>query len=254
MKKLISFPRIVFLLVCMVGVIAFTAFRQQEDTTTKKSTFRKEIKSGDEDTGTRGKRDRSLTDKDVAKMEKAMKKLDEGIAKLDETKLRIELEKVELDIKKAMNEVDWKKIERDVEAAFKNFDSEKVQAELKQQLQRIKEVDMVKVKEELRRANHDFDRQKAEMHLHGKEWKGQVEKEMKHAKEHMEQARQEMAELKGFTEQLQKDGLIDKNKGYKLEMKDGDLYINGQKQPKEKYKDYLKKGHFTINVEKGDRI
>ena len=51
---------------------------------------------------------------------------------------------------------------------------------------------------------------------------------------------------------VQKDGLIDKNKGYSIEWKNGgELYINGKKQTKEisdKYKKYYKKDGWRIEM------
>lgn len=48
---------------------------------------------------------------------------------------------------------------------------------------------------------------------------------------------------------LHKDGLIDKKKTYKLEVKKGDLYINGQKQPIEvsdKYRKYFQSDNYAL--------
>ena len=62
-----------------------------------------------------------------------------------------------------------------------------------------------------------------------------------------------MQNYKDFTNELEKDGLIDKNKAYSLELKDGYLYINGKKQSKEtteKYrKYYMGKDHFKISMD-----
>jgi hypothetical protein len=72
----------------------------------------------------------------------------------------------------------------------------------------------------------------------------------------MEKAMAEVKLLKEFTDELEKDGLIDKKKGYKVEVKDGELYINGTKQSKEtteKYRKYFKKDNFSISTD-GDTI
>ena len=50
-----------------------------------------------------------------------------------------------------------------------------------------------------------------------------------------------MLQLKEFTDALAADGLIDKKKGYTIEWKNGDLYINDKVQPKsvsDKYRKY----------------
>jgi hypothetical protein len=55
---------------------------------------------------------------------------------------------------------------------------------------------------------------------------------------------------------LRKDGLISKKKGYKIEIKDGEMFINGTKQSKEvneKYKKYFRDGDYTLRSD-GDDI
>ena len=73
---------------------------------------------------------------------------------------------------------------------------------------------------------------------------------MQTAKESIEKAKKEMLEYKRFIDGLDKDGLIDKDKNYKIEYKNGELSINGKKQSVEvakKYSSFLKdKKDFTI--------
>jgi hypothetical protein len=73
---------------------------------------------------------------------------------------------------------------------------------------------------------------------------------MQTAKESVEKAKKEMLEYKNFIDGLDKDGLIDKDKNYKIEYKNGELSINGKKQSAEvvkKYNSFLKdKKDFTI--------
>ncbi len=57
----------------------------------------------------------------------------------------------------------------------------------------------------------------------------------------LQKARASLQQLKAFTNDLEKDGLIEKEKPYSIEIKDGDLYINGAKQSKKVTKKYRKK-------------
>ena len=62
--------------------------------------------------------------------------------------------------------------------------------------------------------------------------------------------------MKEFTEGLEKDGLINRKKGFTLEIKNGELYINGTKQSKEvndKYHKYFKDEDYSIKSD-GDSI
>jgi len=83
-----------------------------------------------------------------------------------------------------------------------------------------------------------------------KKMKPELEKSMQNAKESIEKAKKELLEYKGFIDGLDKDGLIDKDKSYTIQYKNGELTINGKKQSAEvvkKYNGYLKgKKDFTI--------
>ena len=76
-----------------------------------------------------------------------------------------------------------------------------------------------------------------------------VAKSMDGVKESIGKAKTELAQMKAFTETLEKDGLIDRKKGYKIEIKDNELFINGTKQSKEttdKYRKYFKEYDYTL--------
>ncbi len=68
-------------------------------------------------------------------------------------------------------------------------------------------------------------------------------------KSSLEKAQMELEQLKSFTNDLEKDGLIQKGGKYTIDIKKGDLYINGVKQPdrvvkkyREKYRQYFEGG------------
>src|SRR6185295_5143489 len=88
--------------------------------------------------------------------------------------------------------------------------------------------------------------------LNGSQFKQEIENAMKDARNEMEKAKRELQDLKDFTGALEKDGLIDKKKGYTIEWtKDGNLIINGKTQPKEisdKYSRYYKKDGYKIKM------
>ncbi len=73
----------------------------------------------------------------------------------------------------------------------------------------------------------------------------QIDDAMNNAKEGIEKAKQQLQQMKDFTDALAADGLIDKKKGYTIEWKNGNLYINGTQQPKnisDKYRKYESTG------------
>jgi hypothetical protein len=73
---------------------------------------------------------------------------------------------------------------------------------------------------------------------------------MAEAKQSMEKAKTELTGYKSFIDGLEKDGLINKKDSYTIEYKNGELTVNGKKQPAElvrKYNDFLKdRKDFTI--------
>jgi hypothetical protein len=153
-----------------------------------------------------------------ADMEKAMKEID--------------TEKIKVDMEKAMKEVDAVKIKADVQASIAKIDWEKMNKEL----QKVKEVDMAKIKADLEKM------------------KPEIEKSMQEAKKDIEKARVEIKEYKTFVDDLEKDGLINKNEGYTIETKNDQLIINGKAQPAEvnnKYKTFIQK-HKNITIKKTD--
>jgi hypothetical protein len=81
-----------------------------------------------------------------------------------------------------------------------------------------------------------------------------LEKEMENAKASIEKAKAEMKEYKSFVDGLEKDGLINKKENYTIQHKNGELIINGKKQPTDvynKYGTFLKK-HDKFTIKKSD--
>jgi hypothetical protein len=126
---------------------------------------------------------------------------------------------------------------KEAEVKMKDFDKEKFERKMKE------------MEEKLKAKN-------GELKINSEKIKKQVEESMNKAKDNIEKAKIELQNIKDFTGALEKDGLIDKKKDYKIKVQDGALYINGNKQSDEtfqKYKQYYKKDTFTINSD-GDHI
>lgn len=80
------------------------------------------------------------------------------------------------------------------------------------------------------------------------------------AKDNMRKANEKLNRLKEFRNDLEKDGLIKKDGSYRIEIKDGSLYINEKKQSKkinkrykDKYGEYFEEGnHFNLQYNKSE--
>jgi len=221
--------------------------------------------------------------KTKADREKKVRDLDEAIEELERTDIDVDLSKVKLELEKAMKEIDANKIQLQVEKALQQVDMKKIQNELQESLAKIdgdrikadvekamngidfskikaeieesmKAIDMDKIKQEINMEKLKVDMKDMEKEL--KKIGPEIEKSMEKAKVEIEKAKIELKEYKGFVDGLEKDGLINKKEGYKIKHKDGELFINGKKQPAEvynKYRNFLEKHRsFNINDEAGD--
>jgi len=157
---------------------------------------------------------------------------------------KVDMKKINQEIKTSMEKVDWKKIREEVAQSLKD-------AEI-----RMKEIDFGQIEKEMAEMKLNLEKQKLDFKFDGEKMRKQIEEEMNKAKIEIEKAKVEIKHMQEFTDELEKDGLIDKKKGYKVQVKDGELYINGTKQSKqtsEKYRRFYKKDNFTINTN-GDTI
>ena len=209
------------------------------------------------------------------KADKKIRDLDDVLDELDRAELNVDMEKVNEQLKEAMKQIDKAKIQMDIEKALKEVDMEKIKGQMDKL---TNEMDAAKIQKELKESLAAVDWEKmnqqikeqmqevkkidmskldAEMKKLDIEMKGiwpKIEKEMENAKASIEKAKAEMKEYKGFVDGLENDGLINKKEGYTIQHKNGDLIINGKKQPVEVYNKYgrfLKK-HEKFTIKKSD--
>lgn len=245
-------PKIVFVLVLIVFIIGISAFSQKDNS--ERNSFRKEAGAADNDTTASRQRDRYLTDKDMDKLDEAMKKLDEQMATLNERMQKINKAEIQQQLHEAMQQVDFEKINRQIKEAMKKADVQKMNAHLNAAMASI---DEAKLQAQLEKTQKMLEKEQQNFSLHQAEMKAHIDNAMKHAKESLEKAKQEIQNTRDFTNALQSDGLIDKKKNYKIEVRKGELYIDDKKQSKEvsdKYRKYYKKDNFTITLNDGEGV
>ena len=159
-------------------------------------------------------------------MDKEMKKAFKDLPnEIDMEKFKIDMEKVKTDWKKDFNEEEFKQSMKEIEKIdFKNFDKE-----------------MAGAKKAMENLKFDLD-------------KGSFKKDWDGMSKEIEKAKEELKSYQALVYDLEKDGLLNTKEDYKISYKDGELIINGKKQPSsvtEKYKKYFKK-NITIKKEDGD--
>lgn len=213
-------------------------------------------------TPSRKRSDEYKRDYKVGDLDKAMRELDEAMVSMDKN-FKIDFSKMNKEMKAAMEElknVDFDKIGREVEASLKKIDWDKTKTEVEKAMREaeitMKNVDMSQVKKEMERAKESINEAKISSKIDLSGIQESVEKSLAGARVSMEHAKKEIASLKEFTEALEKDGLINRKKGFKIEIKNGEMFLNGTKQSKEvndKYRKYFREEDYTIRSD-GDSI
>jgi hypothetical protein len=166
-----------------------------------------------------------------------MKEVDFSKIKIDLDKAMkdVDMSKVKLDMEKAMKDIDWNKIKIDIDQSMAKVDWEKIKLDI----DKVKEINFDKLKIEMDDLKIDLEKMGPE-----------IRKSMDAAKVEIEKAKVELKEYKTLVDDLDKQGLINKKDGYKIEHKDGKLLINGKDAPAnvyEKHKAFLKK-HETFSI------
>ena len=201
--------------------------------------------------------DQSLKNIDFAQIEKQIKEATENIH-IDAAKMKAEMQalkevdmtKMKANLEQSLKEIDAAKIQAQVNKAMKEVDMEKIQADMQASIAKI---DFEKLNKELEKVRSvDFEKLESNM----KKLKPEIEKSMKEAHKSIDKAKEELKIYKSLIDGLDKDGLINKKENYAIEYKNGELNINGKKQPAEVVNKYqqLLKGHkdFTIKKDADD--
>ncbi len=196
----------------------------------------------------------------VENLDRSMQNLDLQLQKLDLELQKMDFSKIEKQVNEAISKIDFTKIKLDAENAMKNVDWTKIKTEVDKAMKEaelsMKEINSEKFKKEMEEMTEKLKKENFKVQLDAEKIHQEVEKGMAKAKEGIEKAKAEIKNMQDFTDALEKDGLIHKKSGYKIKLQDGDLFINGNKQPKEtyeKYKQYYRKDKFSLNSD-GDSI
>lgn len=210
-------------------------------------------------------------------MAEAMEKLNAEKIQLEvqEALKNIEVDKIRLQAEMQLKQIDVQKMQKEIqkslaEAMYNNVDSKKMEAEIQRAMEEsrkamseLKNVDMDKFKEELERSKEQLKKQqwqmKEEIENAKKNMKINMEKdlreELENAKEDIARAKEELQGYKSMLREMENEGLLSTKENYTVEYKDGELSINGKKQPDsvtDKYKHYFRKDNITIKHDKDD--
>ena len=207
--------------------------------------------------------------KKVKDFDDAIAEMEKAEAQLKKTLKETDFTKIEAEMKESMRkmEVDMVKMKEDLAKQLKDLDKQKLQLASEEALAQLKPIEAEKIKKEIAASLEKIDIKKLEDEIARvkavdmkkieeelKQLKPELEKSMQKARADMEKAKEEMKAFKTFTDDLEKEGLIDKAKGYEIEIKETTLLINGKEQPAEVYnrhRDFLQK-HKNTSIKNKD--
>lgn len=239
------------------------------------------------------KRDRDL-DKELRALDKAQEQLHKLKEKdwqdvqrhVEESISKIDVERIQQQVDYAINKIDFEKINRQVQESLRKIDFDQIQRSIDKSLEEVKKVDKEEIKQQLDKA-----RQQVNEAMQKEEWKENRKEAQKHSQEEVKKAlentKKELARMKeemkkqqfDFKKQfenatkevdkakeelkanqemiydMEKDGLLNTKEDYTIEYNDGELTINGKKQPQEvanKYKKNFKKKSIAIKKQDGE--
>ncbi len=190
----------------------------------------------------------------VLELEKARLQMETSLKEIDwdkqEKEMQLALKELQLNklkikeqVAEALKQVDMAKIQAEVHAGLKEMESAKIKADVEAALSKI---DFEKMKIELEKVREiDFEKLETEL----RKIQPQIEKSMQSARQGIAKAREEMEIYQSLINDLHKEGLINKNKNYLIEWKDGTLTVDGKKMENK-----VIKKHPYLNGKKDFRI
>lgn len=200
--------------------------------------------------------------------------LDRTRVELGEELKRIDFSKIEKELEASLKSVDMDKVLKDVELSLKKIDLDRMLAEVDNSLKNLdlnynqaeiekamtearkdlekakmelKVADRAAIEQDLERAKADIEKAKLEIR------KIDTDKIIAEAHAGIDKAKAELSETRDMLNVMEKDGLVDSKKGFTIEYKNKDLFIDGKKQTQtvtDKYRKYFKKDHFKIRIGK----
>ena len=208
-------------------------YAKNEDTTAPKSTFPDEINL-------------------QLNIDSVMQQVNLALSKIDYAKMNA-------DLQKSLAEIDYNKINREVNKAMKEIDWNQMKTDVSRSLDSAKaaidNINWNEMKANVSKAQADAKKAMALQKVNIDSLKIQIQSSLQQAQKNLQSAKIEFANYKGLLTALQNDGLIEKNKPYKIELKNGMLYINDVKQTKaitDKYnRFYSGRKTFTLSDDGG---
>jgi hypothetical protein len=166
-----------------------------------------------------------------------MKNLNINLDKQLDAIAKINIEDIQKQTEASIKAIDWNKIQQSTNESFKAVQNE------------IAKIDFSKMQNEMKELQQKMQSDEFKSQFNSDKMHKEINDAMAKAQAGISKANEKLQQMKAFTDALAADGLIDKKKGYTIEWKEGDLYINGKGQPKnisDKYRKYEQEGKIKI--------
>ncbi len=170
---------------------------------------------------------------------------------------KADLAKIQATTAAAIKKINFEQINKDIETAMAGIDKLKMERELSCAMESVKNIDPEQLKQAINAALKDIrlNQLKGQLEAAGRDLKiqqQQLNAEMRQIKpgipDELIKTRGQLQQLKDAYQEMERDGLIDKGPGNRIQFINGELYINGAKQSpetSEKYRHYFLKRKIT---------
>ncbi|MCD2421926.1 hypothetical protein LQ567_04075 [Niabella pedocola] len=165
----------------------------------------------------------------------------------------VDLAKIQAEARAAVKKINFEQLNKDIETAMAGIDKATLERDISRAMKSVKNIDAAQLKSEINTTlkNIRLDQLKGQLEATRRDLKmqqQQLEIEMRQMKPGMnnelQETRRQLQRLKDAYQEMERDGLIEKSPANRIQFRDGELYINGERQSKEtseKYRHYFNK-------------
>ncbi|MCC6288089.1 MAG: hypothetical protein IT249_09395 [Chitinophagaceae bacterium] len=182
-------------------------------------------------------------------VEDAMREVERSMQKLKHELGRDYDNYIKDSYRKAMDIVNWQQIQEAKQRALAEAQRNLKEDIMDNRLALEQQLALADARNQLKLNRLNLERSQRSMQLAFLE---NMDRQMAKAKIQLKKAGKQSVEVNNLKTALENDGLIKNNGSYEIEIKDGDLYINGKKQNKKVTKKYRNK--FPGYFEKGNKL
>jgi len=211
----------------------------------------------------------AITEFETGRLDEALNYLDEQIRNttgemhtIDKARMlqqieaaarQIDLDKIQSEARAVIKKIYFEKLSRDIDRAVASIDKAQLDKDIACAMTAIPKIDKEQLRNELRTAlegvqldqlKGQLENAKKDLRLQQRNLGRELEQLRPGISPELRDTRRQLQQLKDAYQEMERDGLIEKGPNNRIQFRDGELYINGEKQTRgvsEKYRHYFKK-------------